>query len=74
MIEKFANQAKLAIPSQSGPLFGGKDGKSCKFTKIGQSEAIWAGQNEAKECYTMIETDKNLNISLESQLICMKPS
>ena len=40
MIGKVVNWAKLAIPSQSVPLFGGKDGKSCKSTKIGHSEAI----------------------------------
>ena len=34
----------------------------------------WAGQNESKECYAMIKTDENLNISAESQLICTKPS
>ena len=29
---------------------------------------------ESKECYAMIKTDENLNISAESQLICTKPS
>ena len=33
-----------------------------------------AGRNESKECYALIKTDKNLNISAESKLICTKPS
>ena len=36
------NPAKLAIPSQSELLFGGKDGKICISTKIGHFKSIQA--------------------------------
>ena len=39
---KVVNRVKLAIPSQSEPPFGGKDGKTCKMTKIGHYEPIKA--------------------------------
>ena len=39
---KVVSQVKLAILSQSEPYFGGKDGKSCKMTKIGHFEPILA--------------------------------
>ena len=39
---KVVNEVKLAIPSQSEPDFGGKDGKTCKMTKIGYFEPIQA--------------------------------
>ena len=37
---KVVNWVKLAIPSQSEPHFGGKDGKTCLMTKIGHFEPI----------------------------------
>ena len=37
---KVVNRVKLAIWSEFEPHFGGKDGKSCKMTKIGQFEPI----------------------------------
>ena len=37
---KVVNWVKLAILSQSELHFGGKDGKTCKMTKIGHFEAI----------------------------------
>ena len=37
---KVVNQVKLAIQSQSEPHFGGKDGKTCKMTKIGHFQPI----------------------------------
>ena len=37
---KIVNQVKLAIVSQSEPHFEGKDGKTCKMTKIGHLEPI----------------------------------
>ena len=39
---KVVNQVKLAIPNQSEPQFEGKDGKTCKMTKIGHFEPIKA--------------------------------
>ena len=41
-MEKVLNRVKLAIQSQSEPHFGGKDGKTCKMTKIGHLELISA--------------------------------
>ena len=35
-----------------------------------QGSFFQVGWNESKECYAMIKTDGNLNISAESQLIC----
>ena len=37
---KVVNRVKLAILSQSEPHFGGKDGKTCKMTKVGRFETI----------------------------------
>ena len=49
---KVVNQVKLVIPGQSEPHFGGRDGKTCKMTKIGhlsqskpffwQNSPLWA--------------------------------
>ena len=37
---KVVNWKKLAILSQSEHHFGGKDGKTCKMTKVGHFEPI----------------------------------
>ena len=40
------------------------------FTESSEQALFFsASQNESKECYAMIKTDENLNISAESQLI-----
>ena len=39
---KVVNQVKFAILTQCEPHFEGKDGKTCKMTKIGRFEAIKA--------------------------------
>ena len=41
-IGKVVNHVKLAIPSQSVPIFMGKDGKSWKLAKIGHFKPIQA--------------------------------
>ena len=50
----------LNISVESWPIFTESSEQALFFS---------ASQNESKECYAMIKTDENLNISAESQLI-----
>ena len=66
---KVVNRVKLTIPSQYEPHFGGKDGKTCKMTKIGCFEPIEAtffffekfaivGHFEPLRCETIQKVEK----------------
>ena len=39
-----------------------------------QGSFFWTSWNESKECYAIIKSNKNLNISAESEPICTEPS